>query len=1019
MRLLYFLLLILGFGNLNVIAQTVTGKVLGSDLDEGLIGATILVKGTSQGTVTDIDGNYSLKLPADADSLIVSYTGYVTVVKAIGNAAIIDFVLDPDVQLMDEVVVIGYGVQEKKVSTGSISKVSSEDLDGIQVQSVTSALAGQVSGLVVSESSGQPGSGRSILIRGISTNGDNTPLYIVDGLQVSSIDNINPGDVESVDVLKDAASCAIYGARAANGVVIITTKKGTGEGGEVNYEYFTSNSTPWKKPEMLSSNDYITLTREKFANGGQLSALNSLGFPQDATGTANTDWMDVIFNDARISSHRLSASMKNSYISLEYWDQGGVVGEEKSRYKRYSIRVNTDKEINKFLKIGQNVSINRVVAQSIGVNNAFGTVISDAFAYDPLTEVYNDDKQYGFEQSKWVQKEYINPLSRLFLANSKGHGDQVVGNVFAEITPFEGFTFHTDLGIDYSWFNFRSFVPDYDYHASFVNPSNDISQGYGFGEGLQVENYINYKKDFGRHNVDLVLGTAYRENANEWSGGSTSFIPQEVQFNENFQILDAGADTLDLTYGGIGVKYALISYYGRILYNYDKRYLLSATLRRDGSSNFGPANRFGIFPSFSAGWVVSDEPFFDVNPISFLKVRASWGVNGNDRIAPLSYASTIENAFSYPFGVEPALNVGSSLATPPNPNIKWEESVQLDLGLELRLFDDKVTAEVDYYQKNTKDLLMRQVIPGYLGATNNPISNLGEIQNNGVEVALNYRETFGAFKFNMSANYTKFKNEVISIAGDSDFLQGWSWPVRNTPITRMTVGYPVGHFVGYQTDGIFQSQAEIFSHLSDEGDVLQPNAAPGDLKYVDVSGPEGKPDGIINSDDIAHIGSPWPAHIIGMSIGGSWKGFDVSAVFNSQIGHDIFRSYERSDITYTNYQTFWLDRWTEENPSTEFPRLVSNDPNNNQRPSDFYLDKGSFLRLRNFQIGYSLPKGMLKKIHFQGIRIYFSANNLLTVTNYKGFDPDIGTTGWILDTGIDKGFYPSNKSIGFGIKVTM
>ncbi len=998
--------------------KTVTGTVTDQE-GEPLIGVNVVVKesrkvGTIVGTITDYNGEYELIMPEGTDTLAFSFIGYISEEVAVGNRTIVDLVMQESAAQLEEIVVIGYGVQQKRVATGSISKLTTKNLEGFQVQDVQSALEGQVSGLIVNESSGQPGAGKSILIRGVSTNGDNTPLFIVDGLQVNSIDNINPGDVESIDVLKDAASAAIYGARAANGVVIITTKKGAEGQGSITYEGFTSVSQPWKLPEMLGPQEYISVTREKFANGRQLSFLETLGFPAEGAQTENTDWMDVIFDNATVQNHRLNATMQNAFLSMEYWDQNGVVGGEKSNYKRYAIRLNSTKEINWLFTVGQNLYVNRVENQNIGVNDAFGTVIADAFAYDPLTPVYSESGQYGFAQSRWVQKEYINPLSRLFLANNNGHADQVLGNVYLDVKPFEGLTFRSDLGVDYNWFNFRSFTPDYAFHSAFVNPENDIAQGYGTGQSFQFENYLNYNKNFGPHSMDLVLGTTYRESNFEQAGGSSSSIPDAVKFDDNWQILDAGEDTTDLAYGSKNVDYALISYYGRIIYDFKDRYLFTATVRRDGSSNFGQNNRWGVFPSFSVGWVVSDEFFFNVRAIDFLKVRGSWGKNGNDRISPLSYASTIENVFTYPFGVDQSLITGAALATPPNPNIKWEESVQLDIGIEARFLDGRLTAEVDYYKKNTKDLLMNQIIPGYIGATNNPVSNLGEIQNQGIEASLGYRLPLGELTLSTNVNYTTFTNEVINVAGEAGFLQGYSWPVRNTPITRMTEGFPVGHFVGYVTNGIFQNEGEVFSHLSADGDLLQPKAQPGDIRFVDVNR-----DGVINTDDISNIGSPWPDHIIGFSLNANYKGFDLSAILSAQLGHDIYRTYERSDITFTNYQDFWLDRWTPENPGNTYPRLVSNDPNNNQRPSDFYVEDASFFRLRNLQLGYNIPSRLLEKAKLQGLRIYFSANNLLTVTDYTGFDPDIGTNGWILDTGIDKGFYPSNKTIGGGIKITM
>ncbi|MFN0213752.1 MAG: SusC/RagA family TonB-linked outer membrane protein [Saprospiraceae bacterium] len=1021
MKCSIFTMIIIGACTLSAQAQQVVQGTLTDVSGELLIGVTLKVKetqgtGNAVGTVSKFDGTYRIEMPAGTDTLVFSYTGYETATVAVNKRSTLDLVMKVNVTQLEEVVVIGYGVQKKKVATGAISSLSSDNVEGFKVQSVQAVLEGQVTGLLVNESSGQPGAGTSLLIRGISTNGDNSPLFIVDGLQVSGIDNISPGDIQSVDVLKDAASTAIYGARAANGVVIITTKKGSdSESGSISYEGFYSTSQPWKLPEMLGAQDYIALTREKFANGNQTTSLETLGFPTAGASTENTSWMDQIFEPATVQNHRLSATLKNLYTALEYWDQNGVVGGEKSNYKRYAIRLNSAKDINRFLSIGENIYINRTESRSIGVNNAFGTVIADAFAYDPLTAVYSETGQYGFAQSKWVKKEYVNPLSRLFITNGNGHADQILGNVYLDIKPYPGFTFRSDVGIDYSWYNFRSFTPDYAFHDAFVNVENDVSQGYGFGQSVQWENYLKYNKTFSdRHNLDVVAGTSYRESSAEFAGGSSQSIPDAVKFNPNWQYVNSGQDSTDLSYGGANVDYALISYYGRVQYDFANKYLFTATLRRDGSSNFGVNNRWGLFPSFSAGWVISKERFFNFNPVSFLKLRASWGRNGNDRIAPLSYTSRIENVFTYAFGQPQSLFTGAALATPPNPNVKWEESEQLDIGLEAAFLDGQWNVELDFYKKNTKDLLMTQLIPGYIGATNNPISNLGEIQNLGIEVSLRHRLVRGDFSLSTRLNYTHFKNEVITVAGDAGYLSGWSWPVRNTPITRMTEGLPVGHFVGYETDGIFQSQEEVFSHLNANGDVLQPKAKPGDLRFVDVNG-----DGVINSDDITDIGNPWPKHIIGLSISLDYKGFDLSAVLSAQLGQQIFRAYERSDVTFTNYQSFWLDRWTPENPGDTYPRLVSTDPNNNQRPSDFYVEDASFLRLRNLQLGYSLPNTVLSRVKMKGLRIYFSANNLFTLTGYNGFDPDIGTNGWILDTGIDKGYYPSNKTFGGGLKITL
>lgn len=993
---------------------TVNGQVLDALDSSPLIGVNVYEKSNPQkGTTTDLDGKFSLTVSEGA-ILVVSYTGYESQEVVVGTETEITIMLSFRSNVLDDVVVIGYGIQKQRLATGAISRISNENLEGVQFQDVQSALEGQVAGLIVNESSGQPGADKSILIRGVSTNGDNSPLFIVDGLQVNSISNLNPNDIESLDVLKDAASSAIYGARGANGVVIITTKKGSEGSPRITYEGFTSVSNPWKLPEMLGSSDYITLTREKFANGNQLSSLETLRFPQVGDNVPNTDWMNTIFDRANVQSHRLSVAAQNMFLSFEYWDEDGVIGGDRSNYKRYAVRLNTDKDITDYLTIGENIYINRVDNQSIGVNNAFGTVIADAFAYDPITEVYDENGQYGFAQSQWVRKEYVNPLSRLILNNNVGHSDNILGNVYLELRPIKDLRFRSDLGVDYSWFKFRNFVPDYAYHDAFVNPTNDVTQGFGFAQTYQFENYLNYKKDIRDHSFDFVAGMTYRESQSEFAGGTSSSIPDEVKFNPNWQYLDSGQDTTDLAYGGAAVRYASISYYGRMIYDYQDRYLLTATLRRDGSSNFGSANRWGVFPSFSMGWVLSEESFFRFKPVSFMKLRASWGVNGNDRIPPLAFASTIQNVFTYPFGRNQSIITGTALATPPNPNIRWEESVQFDVGLDLRMFDDKLNATFDYYVKDTRGLLMSEIIPGYIGATNPPTSNLGEIRNTGIEASISYRMRIGKVKFSTTLNYTHFQNTVTKVASETGFINGWTWPVRNTPITRMSEGFPVGHFVGYRTDGIFRSDAEVFSHINRNGDPYQPRAKAGDIRFVDVNG-----DGVINSMDITNIGSPWPDHIIGLTLNAEYKGFDVQMIFSTQLGHEIFRAYERSDITFTNYQTFWLDRWTPENPGADLPRLVSNDPNNNQRPSDFYLEDASFLRLRNFQIGYTLSNETAQRFGLNELRIYLSANNLFTLTGYKGFDPDIGTNGWILDTGIDKGFYPTNRTFGGGVRITL
>ena len=518
-------------GPLSAQSISLTGTVLDGESGDPLIGATILESGTTNATSAGADGSFTLKVNGLPAALKVSFIGYVAQTLTVETASPIRVSLDIDAQLVDEVVVVGYGRQKKKVSTGSISKVTAKDIEGIAVPDVTSTLEGLTSGLIVNESSGQPGSGKSILIRGISTNGDNSPLYIVDGVQLGNIDNINPSDIESVDVLKDAASSAIYGARAANGVVIITTKNGSKGDASITYSASYLNSQPWKLPTMLGAEDYVILMREKFANSNQTSALDVLGFPNFGDPlTASTNWMEEIFNPAQVINHRITASGDNSYISFDYWDQNGVIGGEKSNYKRYAMRYNSSKKIKDFLTVGQNLYLNRTQNNNIGTNSAFGGVQSDAFAYDPLTPIYDDEADFGFAQSPWVQKEYINPLSRLYLAGGDNKSDQIIGNVYIEYEPIEGLRLKTDGGFDLNWYDYRYFTPTYYFHPAAQNLSNDVGQGSGNFQGFQWENTANYTTTLQeKHNLDFLVGTSFRTTASRQVGGSSQGVPMDTE----------------------------------------------------------------------------------------------------------------------------------------------------------------------------------------------------------------------------------------------------------------------------------------------------------------------------------------------------------------------------------------------------------------------------------------------------------------------------------------------------------
>jgi len=994
----------------------VKGKV-SDDMGQPLPGVSVIQKGTTKGVVTDVDGVYSLQGISDDAILVFSFIGYQTQEILKGARENIDVVLAPDVKTLAEVVVLGYGTQKKSVATAALSQVDAKNLTGFSTARVDQMLQGQVSGVMIKSSSGQPGSGLNLVIRGVGSNGNNNPLIIVDGVVANDgiLQSLNPADIASVTILKDAASAAIYGARGANGIVQVTTKKA--KDGETSFTYSGNYGVqqPWRIPTMLNSSQYVDLITEKYQNGG--SAL-PVDFPTQNSITANTNWMDKIFQVGSTQSHVLSianGTKKGSLnASLSYFDQKGVVAPEKSYLKRITGRIGTEQKINDFLTFGENLFLVHSSNGRIPENSEFGSPIADALVYDPTTPVYNPGQQYGFAQSPFVQKEYVNPLSRIFISNVVNNTDEVTGNAYFKVNPIKDLTFRTDAGFDYAYYTGKGFTPSYNFTPAFFNTINDIYQYEAKQYRWQWENYATYTKSLDKHHVTVTAGTTiqYRNNGTGFSA-SSSGIPEDVQLDKNFWYITNTPDSLQRSGSFGSEKQTLQSVFGRLNYDYDEKYLISLTLRRDGSSQFGPNNRFGNFPSASVGWVASREAFWPQTFVNFAKLRASYGVNGNDRINSLAYAAIIERTGTYPFGKPGSQTIynGQSSSFSPNPNVKWEQSKQVDVGVELGFWNDALTLEFDYYNKITSGLLMNATVPDY-GGTGAPVANVGEITNHGLELELKYNKRIGDVGIQLGFTATTLKNKVTKVNADG-YQDGYTWPVRNAVITRMELNKPIGFFRGYKTDGIFHDQGEIYAHINSDGDLLQPKAKPGDIKYVDTNG-----DGVIDAKDIVQIGKPWADVILGFTAGAQYKGFDFRVLFAASIGNDAYRSYERQDVPNNNYTSAWLDHWSESNPDGKYPRVTTNDTNNNTRPSDFYVEDASYLRMRNIQLGYTIPPSIVKKAKLSSLRIYVSADNLLTVTSYSGFDPEAGTSGWILDTGIDKGFYPLMKAVSGGLTLS-
>lgn len=1016
-----------------VAQRTVSGTVTDSETGETLPGVTILQKGTSNGTITDMDGGYTLAIPEEGATLTYSFVGYKTQEIVVSSQSEINVSMTLDISELNEVVVIGYGVQKKKVLTGSIESVSSEEITSTPVVTVDQALQGRAAGVQLLNQSGQPGERPSIRIRGIGTDGNADPLILVDGIAVASIDNLNPADIKSMEVLKDAASTSIYGARAANGVILITTKSGNKEGRvSVTYTGYYGIQNAAKKVDLLNADQYQQVMAQAGARKLDGSAIDPNQIP-----THNTDWQEELFtSNSPIESHYIGVEGGNDKTafasSLSYFNQEGIIGGDKSKFERYTARLNSRTDVNDVFSWGNTLTFTHLKTRGVTSNGSFNGAYSSALNLDPLTPVFQTDQvlldqaPYSVEPvvtdgngniygiSQYVAGEVVNPLARLEIQNQVVTKDQILGNVFAQVEPIEGLQLKTTLGVDVSYLDIRSHQPLYFLTGTFNNTATtSMSHQIQKNSVLQWENTISYVKEIGNHRFNLLAGTTTLDNNWEVLAGGGQGINTD---NPNLIYLDLTVDSTQ-TSGGTASRTTRASFFSRLLYDYNDRVSLSVTQRRDGSSNFGANNKFANFWSVGASWVINEEPFFPRwRALSLLKLRASWGQNGNDRIGTFLYESTVD--FNIAYNMASGAVLGAIPAFLENQDIKWEASEQIDIGVETGFLDNRLTATFDYYKKTTKDLLQTVTSVASLGQDLR-VANVGEMENEGYEITLEWRESKGDFGYSIGANATYNQNTMTKVANEAGFISGASWALSGE-VTRTIEGSPVVSFYGYKTDGIFQSQNEVFSHISKQGDVLQPNAKPGDIRYVDVN-----EDGVISDADRTIIGSPLPDWTLGSNLSANYKGFDMSVLLVGQLGLDVFNGMNRPDILTSNRQSYILDQWTEDNPSQTVPRLVINDPNKNYtRATDMInIENGSYLRLKNIQLGYRIPGDLLDRIKASNWRVYISAENLWTLTGYSGADPEVGSTVSngninIRDTGIDRGIYPQARTFRIGTSVT-
>lgn len=1015
---------------------TLTGQIKDKSTGETLPGATIRVVGTEMGTITDASGNYSIDLPEGLQVIEASYVGYESFRQPItlvgGQKNVLDFTLNPTSLQLDELVVVGYGVQQKSVVTGAISSVKGSDLESMPVIRVEQALQGRASGITIAASSGQPGAASTVRVRGTTSINVSDPLYVIDGVpvDVGGLDYLNTADIESIEVLKDAATAAIYGTRAANGVILVTTRQG--KGGEaqnmrINYNGYFGFQSPAKKLDLCDATEYGMLRNESQENAGLPIVFEN----PDTLGTG-TDWQDEIFNkSANIQNHELSISGGNNrstyYTSFGYFDQEGIVTTSISNYKRISLRINSQHKVNDYVRFGENIGYSHIKSQgSLNTNSEYGGPLASAINLDPVTPViitdtaianappYStnpvvlDENGNPYAISEYVVQEMTNPLA--YTATRQGNfgwSDNFVGNIYAELEPIKGLIFRSDLGLKLAYWGDESFTPVYYLNAATSVLENNYYRSENKGLMYNWENTASYARKIKQHDFKALIGISAYQNNSRGVNARYYNLPVST-FDEasmNFSIIDDNK----LAGGWEAPDHRISSLFARLNYNFSEKYLFTGIIRRDGSSRFGPNNKYGIFPSASLGWIVSREGFWPKNRVvKFLKIRGSYGVNGNDNIQDFLYLATVSGGRNYVYYYDNYI-IGYSPDAPSNPDLQWEETSQTDIGIETTLFSDFRIA-LDFYNKKTTGMLDKFVLPEYVGAIEDPIANVASMTNKGMELELGYRTMLGPVNLDLKGNASYLKNEITDL-GSVQYRTGASFQSSSYEISRLQVGHPIGAFYGFDVLGIFQSDGEIQDYVNDEGELIQPNAEPGDFKYADLNG-----DGVINSDDRAFIGDPTPTFSYGFTIAADWKGIDILLFAQGVAGNDIYNGLRRLDIPTANWTTDALGRWNGIGTSNDYPRLVTGDPNKNfSNPSTFHLSPGAYFRIKTLQIGYSLPTNIVKKIGLQNLRFYLSSNNLATWTKYAGFDPEIGGSSY----GIDRGFYPQARSFMFGINVTI
>lgn len=983
------------------LAITVTGKVTDFESGEALPGVNVVAKGTSDGTITNLEGTYSLTVSDEVEALIFSSIGYVSQEIPIEGRSTIDVALHTDIQSLEEVVVVGYGTQKRSDVTASIGSVSSREIEDEPVIQVGQALQGKVAGLQVSQNSGAPGAGLLIRVRGTGTVNNAEPLYVVDGNPNANPLDLVPEQIESIQVLKSASAAAIYGAQGANGVILITTKQGKVGASQLNVNFSQGWQQLQRHLPMTNAREYAILYNEGLVNAGD----GPLYPNPDALGEG-TNWQEEVFQVAPMTDVTVSASggseSSKYYFSAGYQNQEGIV--KGSGFNRVNLRINSSHNITPAIRVGQNLSGSLANYEQISEFN-FGSILGNTLTANPEVPVRMPDGSWGYSETSLNS---TNPLATIHYTNNDTRRPVINGNVYADITLLKDFVFRSQYNFNIGYTENTIFNPYYVVSPSQQNLLANLAENTTRFREYSWANTLTYQKAIGNHNFDVLAGITTQESYTQFISSYAAGLPENATDNSNLRYFNLS--TQGNRVEGDAGEWGILSFLGRVNYNYGNKYFTTVNFRADGSSRFGENNKFGYFPSFSLGWKISEEAFLqNAEWVNNLMIRGGWGSLGNQSSLPnYAFASLVTPNINYAFGWPQQIFRGQAPIGVGNPDLKWEATKETNIGFDFMGFKGKVTASFDWYHKKTTDMLLQVPVVQYSGIQESPYVNGGNVVNKGIELMVGYENTTpSGFYYNISGNLAHNRNEVTQLSNAGTAIQQFISFVGLVNVTQ--VGNPIASFYGWKTDGIFQSQEEVDAHAFQSS-----GTAPGDFRFVDLNG-----DDVINAEDQTIIGNPWPTFTYGLTSNFSYKALDLRLQFQGVYGNDIFMAlkFRTEGSNFFNYtRNVWENRWTGPGTSNDVPRMNTNDPNNNMRSSDYYVEDGSYLRLRNIQLGYKIPQSV---INLRSLRVYASVQNALTLTKYPGFDPEIGTNrdNNPLYIGIDETNYPVPRIYTIGVNV--